>query len=106
MPELRRDHRDEAELDGRLLLPAELAIARQVAPVVDRFDVEVASLLQRLVAEQLIDKGRHLVVKETVERRPEHPLGPPGNLLRQITFAQEPQNVLVAEPAQLPARMD
>src|SRR5258708_6937612 len=95
MPKLGGDNSDQTEFDRRFLRSADLAVAHLVAPKLHGFNVKVAGFLERLGAQELIDKRGHFVVEEAVERSAKHSFGTPRDLVWQIALAEQAENVLV-----------
>ena len=106
MPHLRRRHGDQAHFDGGPRQAADPQPAVVLAPVFYCFRIEIARLAQRLLAEQLVHERRRLFEVEAVERGAEHALAAPRHLARQPALGHLPQQVLLAEAVQLPARID
>src|SRR5947209_6053450 len=105
MPQLRGDDADQPHLDRRPVGRTGAQSPESPPPVMDRGRLEVSGLAQRLLAEQLADESRRTLRVKTIKGGQEHGLAPPGNAPRQPALGEQAQNVLVAQAAQLPARV-
>src|SRR6516165_8486520 len=103
MPELRGEDAYEPHLDGQPLPGSSPQARKHLAPVVHCRWLEIAGPAQRFLAQELVHPAGRIVPIEAVKGRPEHDLGPPGDLARQPMLGKPSQYVLLAEPVQLPA---
>src|SRR5262249_15893639 len=67
--------------------------------------IEVAGFTQRLRAEELIDKGRWLVLMKGIKSRPDYDFRTPSYGFRQVAIRQKPEEILVAHATEFPARV-
>src|SRR6516162_3693855 len=105
MPELRRDDADQSELRRRPMRGTGAQGAERLPPVGNGGRFEISGLAERFLAQKLVHERRYALGMKAVKGGQKHRLPPPGDLARQPALGQQAQNVLVAQAAQLPARV-
>src|SRR5262249_26793932 len=105
MPQLRCNHSGQTHFNRKALARTRPKVAVRESPVRYSLRIEVAGLAERLRTQELLDECRRLFLVKRIERRSEDDFWPPSDGPRQPALCQQPKQVLVAQAAQLPARV-